>query len=62
MKVTRRQLGAALAPAVLPAQPVPAPANRPNILLVLSDDHTAEFLGAAGNPVIRTPNLDRFAT
>ena len=33
----------------------------PNILLILSDDHTAEFTGCYGNPVVRTPNLDRFA-
>ncbi|MDH4180020.1 MAG: sulfatase, partial [Armatimonadota bacterium] len=30
--------------------------------LILSDDHSAEFLGASGNPVIQTPNLDRFAS
>jgi arylsulfatase A-like enzyme len=30
--------------------------------MVLSDDQTAEFLGASGNPVIKTPNLDRFAS
>ena len=61
VELTRRQLGAALAPAALVGQGA-APASRPNILLVLSDDHSAEFLGAAGNPVIRTPNLDRFAS
>jgi arylsulfatase A-like enzyme len=33
----------------------------PNILLILSDDHTAEFTGCYGNPVVRTPNIDRFA-
>jgi arylsulfatase A-like enzyme len=54
--MTRRQLGAALgAPALARA------AERPNILLILSDDHTAEFTGCYGNPVIRTPHLDRFA-
>jgi len=58
MKVTRRQFTAtSLASAALNAQST----DRPNILLILSDDHTAEFLGSYGNKVIRTPNLDRFA-
>jgi N-sulfoglucosamine sulfohydrolase len=32
----------------------------PNILFVLSDDHTAKYLGIYGSAWIRTPNLDRF--
>src|SRR5687768_2956010 len=56
--LTRRQLGAALAPLGMAAQPSPL---RPNILLILSDDHSAEFAGCYGNPTIHTPNLDRFA-
>jgi choline-sulfatase len=35
--------------------------ERPNILFILSDDQGAWALGCAGNPEIRTPNLDRLA-
>jgi N-acetylglucosamine-6-sulfatase len=34
---------------------------RPNILFITSDDHRWDALGAAGNPAIRTPVLDRLA-
>lgn len=37
-------------------------AERPNILLILSDDHSADHVGCYGNSDIRTPNIDRFAT
>jgi N-sulfoglucosamine sulfohydrolase len=33
----------------------------PNILLILSDDHSKPHLGCYNNPDIKTPNLDRFA-
>lgn len=35
---------------------------RPNLIVVMADDMGYGDLGATGNPVIRTPNLDRFAT
>jgi arylsulfatase A-like enzyme len=38
-----------------------AQAPPPNFVLVLSDDHSYPFLGCYGDPVLRTPNLDRFA-
>ena len=36
-------------------------AKRPNIIFLLTDDHRHDALGAMGNPVIETPNLDRLA-
>jgi arylsulfatase A-like enzyme len=38
-----------------------AAAGRPNILFFFTDDQRADTLGALGNPVIKTPNLDRLA-
>ncbi|NUQ63541.1 MAG: sulfatase [Pirellulales bacterium] len=35
--------------------------ERPNILFLLSDDHSYPYLGCYGNPDVRTPNLDRLA-
>lgn len=35
--------------------------GKPNILFVLSDDHSHPFLGCYGRPEMKTPNLDRMA-
>jgi len=35
--------------------------ERPNVILILSDDHNYNALGCSGNDAIRTPNLDRLA-
>ncbi len=37
------------------------PAKTPNVLVVLSDDHSMPHVGCYGNPDIKTPNLDAFA-
>ncbi|MEM1063751.1 MAG: sulfatase, partial [Planctomycetota bacterium] len=48
---------------VLPAGPSAIAADpRPNILLVLTDDHSVPHIGCYGNADVRTPHLDRFAT
>ncbi len=44
-----------------PARPAAAASAHPNILLVLSDDQSARFMGSYGDDVIRTPNVDRAA-
>ncbi len=42
-------------------RPIAAADRRPNILFLISDDHSAGDLGATGNRSIRTPALDRLA-
>lgn len=36
-------------------------AERPNILFLFADDQRSDTIAALGNPVIRTPNLDRLS-
>ncbi len=55
--MTRRTFAAASSLAGL-AQAQPAP---PNIVLILSDDHSYPYLGCYGYEPVKTPNLDRFA-
>ncbi len=35
--------------------------RRPNILFLITDQHRADCVGADGNPVIHTPNMDQLA-
>ena len=39
----------------------PAPAERPNIVFIMTDDHAAHAISAYGSKVNQTPNLDRLA-
>jgi arylsulfatase A-like enzyme len=50
---------ATTAPAVFPQGL--SNSKRPNILFLMADQHRADCVGADGNQVIRTPNLDRIA-
>jgi arylsulfatase/arylsulfatase A len=54
----------ALALALALALPAPAALGdgRPNVLLIVSDDQGFGDLGRHGNPVLRTPHLDRLAS
>ena len=35
--------------------------DQPNIVFVMSDQHRADVMGCAGDPVVKTPNMDRLA-
>ena len=60
-------LAAALAAAVPAAgspetgSPGAAAAPRPNVLVILADDHRYDALGFAGHPFLKTPHLDALA-
>lgn len=41
---------------------VAAPATKPNIVFVMTDDQGYGDLGFTGNPVVKTPHIDRLAT
>ena len=42
-------------------KPVKSFNKKPNIIVVMSDEHNANIMGCYGNQIIRTPNLDRLA-
>src|SRR5688572_22247022 len=56
--IRRRDLLSAAAGATRVAR---ARDRKPNLLFILADDHAGYVLGAAGNRLVRTPNLDRLA-
>lgn len=40
----------------------PRPITKPvNLLFIMTDQQRWDAMGCAGNPVLKTPNLDRFA-
>ncbi|GAB3918111.1 sulfatase family protein [Larkinella terrae] len=55
---------AVFGPSFIAEPPVNAPENapeKPNIIFLLTDDHRWDALGAMGNRIIQTPNLDALA-
>lgn len=38
-----------------------APSDKPNILVIMTDEHNAGVLGCYGNRIVQTPNMDRLA-
>src|SRR5262245_39459232 len=56
-----RSLVPALLAFTFAASSTQAGEKRPNSLVVLSDDHSAVFLGCYGDKQIQTPNLDKLA-
>ncbi len=42
----------------MPKQP---DTKRPNFILFMTDQHRADYLGCAGHPVLKTPNIDALA-
>ena len=53
--ITRRELLVAVAAQAAPTR------RKPNFLFILADDHAGYVLGCDGNPMARTPNIDRLA-
>ncbi|NNJ26361.1 arylsulfatase [Alienimonas chondri] len=47
---------------VLAPQAAAAAADSPNVVIVISDDQGYGDLGCTGNPIIRTPQIDRLAS
>ena len=40
---------------------MPQPTQPPNVILIMTDQHRADALGCAGDPIIQTPNIDALA-
>ena len=38
-----------------------AESSKPNVIIILTDDQGFGELGVTGNPIVRTPHIDRFA-
>src|SRR5215467_15430249 len=60
MSITRRQAITASASALL-SNARPLQLARPNVLFVMTDDHSYTELSCAGNKILKTPNMDRLA-
>ena len=45
--------------AVVCAPPLVTAVEKPNVILIVSDDQRPDTIAALGNPIIKTPHLDR---
>lgn len=59
--LSRHAAAAALVAALFAPGVSAASEERPNLVLITSDDHRWDALGASGSPAIHTPNLDALA-
>ncbi len=59
--MTRRQFASSAAALASSAIPAAAATDAPNIVIFMPDQLRAESLGCYGHPVVKTPNIDRFA-
>lgn len=66
-KLTRKRFlqMAAATPAVAAAsgaaKAAGAPGSKTNVLIIMTDQHRRDYMTAAGNPIVPTPNIDRIA-
>jgi len=60
-KITLLLAAIVLVSCAKPEKKVTKNKKRPNILILMTDNHSAEHVGAYGNKVIRTPNIDKVA-
>jgi arylsulfatase A-like enzyme len=63
---TLRLLGVSAAGLTLPvwsrrAHGKDAPASRPNVVVIMTDDQRQDAMSVAGNPILKTPQMDRIA-
>lgn len=62
MKTSTAKLLATVAISIVTtATAIGVSAERPNIVLFVTDDHGTDALGCYGNPIVKTPNMDRLA-
>lgn len=50
-----------IAPSFSPEPEKPTPPSRPNVIFIISDDHTSQAISAYGSKLAKTPNIDRIA-
>jgi len=59
--LNRRDLLKAVGASVFVSAPAWTARQRPNVLLLFSDQHHAGAMGCAGHPIVRTPTMDHLA-